>query len=243
MAKQQKKIQFGDVDLTKPHFCISWKNNLISDDYKVIMVLSVAETVDEMRLCLLEHDISFEDAINSILYQVNYYLYELKNYDPILYLIYHSKQSMANIYSNVMFSYIENIDKNCMLYYIIAKSKIICIYNNRCVSKILSMYMDRAANDLFKRKINEEDNSVYNNDFIEFYNIICNYLPKADEFELKQKFSFIEFSKWIKKLTAFQFSNIINYLNKIRIIKIKDNIRFVNLHYRITKEFNSIKSI
>ena len=66
MKKQQKKVKFGDVDLTKPHFCISWRNNLISDDYKAIVVLSIAKTVDEMRVCLLEHDISFEEDRKSV---------------------------------------------------------------------------------------------------------------------------------------------------------------------------------
>ena len=35
-------------------------------------------------------------------------------------------------------------------------------------------------------------------------------------------FSFIEFSKWIASLTAIQLANILNYLNKIRIIKQND---------------------
>lgn len=243
MRKQQKKIKFGEVDLTKPHFCISWKNNLISDDYKVVAVLSIAKTVDEMRLCLLEHDIEFLEAVKSIQSEVNYYLYRLNNPDPISYLIYHSKNAMANIYSNIMFSYIENIDKNCILYYLLAKSKIICIYNNNNTSSILEKYMNYTVDRLFNNKLYENDNLIYNDNFIEFYNIICNTLPSIDGFELKHTFSFIEFSKWIANLTEIQLANTLNYLNKIRIIKQNDIIRFITLHNRITKEYNSIKSV
>ena len=242
MRKQQKKIKFGEVDLTKPHFCISWKNNLISDDYKVIMVLSVAETVDEMRLCLLEHDISFEDAINSILYQVNYYLYELKNYDPILYLIYHSKQSFANVYSNVRFIYIDEIVKENILYYIITRSKHLCIYNDSSTTEIIKNLVDYQILKLFNYNIDLNYPSKFNENFNELLEIINNILPNLDNFDLNYNFTVFEFTRWLASLDSYQFANMLNYFKKIKLVKPSDILKFIEVYDQAKSEYQPSKT-
>lgn len=243
MRKQQKKVKFGEVDLTKPHFCISWRNNLISDDYKVIMVLSIAETVDEMRLCLLEHDISFEEAIMSIQNEVNYYLYELKNHDPAGYLIYHSKQAMANIYSTVRFTYVNEIVKENILYYIVTRCRQICIFDDSQTNDILREILDYQILKLFNYNIDLNNPSKFNHNFNELLEIINNKLPINDNFDLNFNFTVFEFSRWLAKLDCYQFANTLNYLKKIKLIKPGDILKYIEVYHQAKSEFQKSKTM
>ena len=239
MKKQQKKVKFGDVDLTKPHFCISWRNNLISDDYKAIVVLSIAKTVDEMRVCLLEHDISFEEPIKSILNEINYYLYELKNNDPAGYLIYHSKQALANIYSNVMFTYVDDIVKDNILYYIITRCKQLCIFNDSNANDILNKIFDYQVFKLFNYNIDLNHPSKFNHNFNELLDIINNKLQTHDNFDLNYNFTVFEFSRWIAHLDSNQFANILNYFKKIKLVKPGDILRYIEVYQQAKSEFQT----
>ena len=112
------KLKYGNVSLNKEFFSLSWRENLQVDEYHQIMVVSVERHVHEMKMEFLVHDLKYEKAISDVVNEINYYLFELKNPDPIGYLIYHSQNALANVYSTVRCTYVENITKNNILFYL-----------------------------------------------------------------------------------------------------------------------------
>ena len=135
--KQQKKVKFGEVDITKPHFGLYYGAPSSNESYELIMVLSVAKTVDEMKMCLLVHDISYMNAVKDVENEINYYL-SLNHPDPIGYLInYHCNCALANVYSKIRFNFVEKITKDNILYYFKTQSNILNIYNLRLGIKII----------------------------------------------------------------------------------------------------------
>ena len=155
---RSKKVKFGDMNLTKPHFLISYSPEYGCEGWKPKAVLSAASTVEEMRLALLVHDISDRPAIDLMLKEISFYLFELKENDTIAYLIYHCS-TMSNVYSNIHFSYIKSINKNNFIYYIITECKLQCIYNNNSFYVIKDKYLNITVKHIFNNALNK----VYNN--------------------------------------------------------------------------------
>ena len=125
--RKAQKIKYGEVDITKPHFGLYYGDPSLNESYELIMVLSVAKTVDEIKMCLLVHDISYMNAVRDVENEINYYL-SLNHPDPIRYLInYHCRCALANVYSKVRFNFVEKITKDNILYYFNTQSKIINI--------------------------------------------------------------------------------------------------------------------
>ena len=56
-----EKIKYGEVDITKPHFGLYYGDPSSNESYELIMVLSVAKTVDELNNHLLKQ-VGFEIA-------------------------------------------------------------------------------------------------------------------------------------------------------------------------------------
>jgi len=228
-----KKNKFGDVDLTKPHFGIYYGNNSSNDIYELIMVLSVAQTVDEMRLCLLVHDITYEQVIKEVQNEISYYLFGLKNPDPIGYLIYHC-QTLANAYSNVRFSFVQKIHKNNILYYFNARPKQLNIYNDSFTTAFQRRYFELSVDQIYELAIGRDIQgraANYNKDLYDIYEIIFFKLIQIDNLEIIETPTIVEFSKWLSKLKVLDFCNILNYLNKVKLVNFADVERLLKLYH------------
>ena len=69
--RKAQKIKYGEVDITQPHFGLYHGDPSSNESYELIMVLSVAKTVDEMKMCLLVHDISYMNAVKYVENEIN----------------------------------------------------------------------------------------------------------------------------------------------------------------------------
>lgn len=238
-----KKIKFGDVDLTKPHFAISWGSNNAPDSYELIMVLNTAATVDQMRVFLLVHDIKYEQAIKEVQNEISYYLYGLNNPDPIGYLIHYHCRSLANAYSNVRFSFVEKIHKNNILYYLLNRTKQLNIYNNSSATNMQRRYFEISVDQLVAVALdrNGVSNVVdYNKDLFDLYELIFCKIPMTDNFIITDTFTIVEFSGWLNRLKNIEFCNILIYLKKIKLIKHKETERYLKLFYMNNKQHQKV---
>ena len=228
-----KKIPYGTVDIRNPHFCISWKNSNVNGNYELIMVLSTAPDVEKMKLCLLVHDIKYERAIKEIQEEVVYYLYKLKNPDPVSYLVYHAT-TLANVYSNVHFIFIEKINDKNLLYYIKTRSKQIGVYYINFVSELEKKYAIIAVKVLRNRACGRSfisDKEHFNKKLFELYDLILEKMPAVDDFKIETSFTIIEFSKWLADLDLHSFCIILSYLKKIKLIKLADVEDYLKFFY------------
>jgi hypothetical protein len=237
-----EKIKYGEVDITQLHFGLYYGDPSSNESYELIMVLSVAKTINEMKMCLLVHDISYMNAVKDVENEINYYL-SLNHPDPIGYLInYHCNCALANVYSKVRFNFVEKITKNNILYYFKTQSKIINIYNNSYVfeykKKYFSICVDNIFNQALERKI---QNTVfdYNNNLLHLYEIIFFKVPTANQFELSELPSIVEFSKWLYKLEIINFCNILNYLKKIKLINSRNIDSLLRLFLLNKKQYDN----
>ena len=237
-----QKIKYGEVDITKPHFGLYYGDPSSNESYELIMVLSVAKTVDEIKMCLLVHDISYMNAVRDVENEINYYL-SLNHPDPIRYLInYHCRCALANVYSKVRFSFVETITKNNILYYFQTQSKILNIYNSSSVfeykKKYFAICIDNIFYQVLERKI-QNAVSDYNNNLLHLYEIIFSKVPTANQFELSELPSIVEFSKWLYKLEISSFCNILNYLKKIKLITSGNVDNLLKLFYLNKKQYDN----
>lgn len=235
MNKTQK-IKFGNVDISQPHFLISHSPEYGCEGWAPIGVLSTARTVEEMRLALLVHDIKDRPAIDLMIKELSFYLSELKEDDQILYLIYHCS-TISNIYSNIHFSYIESINKNNIIYYILTESKLNCIYNNKSFSDINQRYLDITVNKLFADALNKNSyNDSYNDTLYYFHDLIFKKVPSVNNFEIHDQPTVLEFAKLLSGMEIDKFCNILNYLKKIKLVKINEIdslLNFFNVNRRL----------
>ena len=237
-----KKIKYGEVDITKPHFGLYYGDPSSNESYELIMVLSVAKTINEMKMCLLVHDISYMNAVKDVENEINYYL-SLNHPDPIRYLInYHCRCALANVYSKVRFSFVETITKNNILYYFQTQSKILNIYNSSSVfeykKKYFAICIDNIFYQVLERKI-QNAVSDYNNNLLHLYEIIFFKVPTTGSFELVELPSIVEFSKWLYKLEISSFCNILNYLKKTKLITSGNVDNLLRLFYLNKKQYDN----
>lgn len=120
-CKPSIKNQYGSVSVTEPHFIIAWSDQIGADDWKDFALLSMAFTPSEMKLELLYSSVD-EEILDKLHREIDFYLYELENNDPISYLEYHC-QTLSNVYSHIHFSLIDRIDQASFQYYIITRSR------------------------------------------------------------------------------------------------------------------------
>ena len=162
-------------------------------------------------------------------------MHELKNPDPIAYLLQIHCSSMANIYSKIHISFIPNITKNNIIYYISTQSKIINIYNNVKVSALQERFLELTVNLLFEKALSVKDKnriSDYNNNLNLFHKILFTELPiNIDQFTV------VELADFLANVDITTYCNIINYFAKIKLIKPK-NIDGLLKFYYVNKKFN-----
>ena len=211
---------------------MSWRENLQVDEFHQIMVVSIERHVHEMKMELLVHDLKYEKAIADVVNEINYYLFELKNPDPIGYLIYHSQNALANVYSTVRFTYVENITKNNILFYLITRCKQLCIYDDSSAIDIQKKLVDYQILKLFNYNIDLNHPSKFNQNFNELLEIINNKLPTHDNFDLNYNFTVFEFSRWLASLDSCQLANILNYLKKIKLVNPSDIFKFIEVYHQ-----------
>ena len=237
-----KKIKYGEVDITQLHFGLYYGDPSSNESYELIMVLSVAKTVDEMKMCLLVHDISYMNAVKDVENEINYYL-SLNHPDPIGYLInYHCNCALANVYSKVRFSFVKKITKDNILYYFKTKSKVLNIYNSSSVFEYKKKYFAICVDDIFNQVLERKiQNTVidYNKNLLHLYEIIFYKVPTTDNFELGELPSIVEFSKWLYKLEISSFCNILNYLKKTKLITSGNVDNFLRLFYLNKKQYDN----
>lgn len=236
------KLKYGPIGINKEFFSISWRDNLQVDEFHQIMVVSIDRNVHEIKMELLVHDLKFEKAIADVVNEINYYLFELMKPDPIGYLIYHSQQAMANVYSTVRFTYVENITKNNILFYLVTRCKQLCIYKDSFATDIQKRLVDYQILKLFNYNIDLNNPSKFNKNFNDLLDIINNKLPVHDNFDLNYRFTVFEFTRWLASLDSYQFANILNYFKKIKLIKTGDIMKFIEVYDQTKTEFQTSKT-
>lgn len=102
MTRKTMTLKKGKVDESLPHFIIFYSEEYGCDDWQKIATLSLADTVNNMRLEVL--DGVGRDILKKLRKELNFYLFELQNSCPVSYLCYHAKSTMSNIYSHIHFS-------------------------------------------------------------------------------------------------------------------------------------------
>ncbi len=144
---------------------------------------------------------------------------------------------MSNVYSNIHFSYIESINKNNIIYYILTESKLQCIYNNKSFSDINQRYLDITVNKLFADALNKNSyNDSYNDTLYYLHDLIFNKVPSVNNFEVHDQPTVVEFAKLLSGMEIDKFCNILNYLKKIKLVKINEIdslLNFFNVNRRL----------
>jgi len=227
-------ISFGDVDINKPHFVIYWRDDVKNDDYHLVMILSIDQDINNMKLCLLVHDISYEQAVKDVQNEVNYYLFELQNHNPLGYLLHHTGQ-LSNFYGKVMFSYVDKITNKNLLYYVTTRTMQLNLLHCNSFYVIVEKYISHYVDNLIVITNNADWYVNYNSNLNHFYNLIINKLPEHDDFTLYQSFTIIEFAKWLERLDVYQFASVLVYLKKIRLIKPTEIQPFIAVYHHIKK--------
>jgi len=224
MKEKKKQITFGKVDIAKSHFLLTYSEKP-ADQWRPVGVLSNADYVDDMRLSILIHDIKDKPILDKMLRELHFYLFELKNKNNIDYLHVHIA-SLSNVaYGPIHFSFIPKIDKHNIFYFIETECKLMGIYNTAPVTILQERYVDVVVNNLFGYALdsaNQFDGAVYNENIIMLNSYIFNAMPAASNFIIDDALSLVEFSKKLAELDIRDFCNIINYLRKIKLLKLKD---------------------
>lgn len=127
-CKPSIKNQYGSVSVTEPHFIIAWSDQIGADDWKDFALLSMAFTPSEMKLELLYSSVD-EEILDKLHQEIDFYLYELKNNDPVGYLEYHC-QTLSNVYSQIHFSLVDRITLKIFKYYVDKRSLQLGIYDS-----------------------------------------------------------------------------------------------------------------
>jgi len=219
-----RSIKHGKVNISnQPHFLIFYSEDMGCKDWFPVAVLSMANTV-EMRLALLVHDIKYLNVVDMVKRELNFYLYELNKPDPVDYLCYHCS-TMANIYSHVHFQFIPRIDKNNIFYFIEKSSMLLGLHNTAPVSTLQEKYVDAIVDNLFNDAIglaNQLDGAVYNENLIMLHDLCFNGIPTVNNFEIVEPLTLVELSQKLATLDIRCFCNVINYLRKMKLLKLKD---------------------
>ncbi len=220
--RQKQKVHFGKINISNPHFAIYFSDNETSH-WELIGLLSVAQMVEDIRLALYTKKVQNPNVYKLLQNELHFYLYELKNPNPISYLIYHCS-TLSNVYSKIHFSFIPEITKDNLIYYIKTNSKFIGIYDDKNVSILQEKYFNIIFDNIYKKAIGKYniDKNNYNYQLQVLNEYLFNELPRVGQFQLEEGMTNEELSQFISKLQILDFCNILNYLLKIKIMKRKE---------------------
>ena len=241
MRERKQRIAFGKVDISKGHFLLS-HSKTPTDNWVPTCVLSDAYHVDNMLLSVLIHNIKDKPILEMTLKELHLYLFELKNKNNIDYLHTHI-QSFSNAYGPIHFSYIREINKNNIFYFIETECKLMGIHNTCPVEIIQDKFVDIAINRLFETaldSVNQLDAAVYNQDLYSLHDLIFKGIPTANNFEIPDPLTLIDFSRKMAALSILDFANMLNYLKKIKLLKLKDVKGMLNLFYVNHKQYKEL---
>ena len=231
-------IAYGQVDISSAHLLLSYTEECGGTDWEPIAVLSIEKAVEDLRVELLVSDVRFKPAIDQMQKVLHYYLHELNNPSPIGYLIHHCS-TLSNVYGQLHFSFIERIDESNLFYYILTRAKLECIYKNFKAITLQRRYAELCIDHLFDLafdRLNRNDEDSYNNELHFLYTILFCDLPKLEKFHLAYNKNFNEFEKAITKLNSLDFCSILNYLNKKKLVKTKENDNLLQFYNRNQKK-------
>jgi len=242
-----RSIKHGKVNISnQPHFLIFYSEDMGCKDWFPVAVLSMANnTVDEMRLALLVHDIKYLNVVDMVKRELNFYLFKLNNPDPVDYLRYHC-QTMSNIYSNIHFNLIEKISKDNIFYYVETESKLLGLHNTVPVSTLQEKHVDIIVNNLFVEALgpyNQFDGVAYNENLIMLHDLCFNGIPTVNNFAIDDPLTLVELSQKLATLDIRCFCNVINYLRKIKLLKLKDVKRMLSFYYLNRKQYQDLERI
>jgi len=229
----KRSIEYGPVDLTRPHLLLSFFEDYGVAASRPVAVLSPAQAVEDMRLSLLFHDIESEYIIGLIQNKLTCILYKHNHPDPLLYILCYCDSFMNLVYSNIRLSKVKNIHKNNILYYIKTKSKLVGI-PPAAASEMQDRYIEVVVNSLFENVLNSgnhQDFEIYNQDLYHFQSLIFNDLPSKDGFEIEEPLSIIEFAKLLSTVEINDFCYILLYLKKIKLLGRNDHDRFLSMYH------------
>ena len=223
----------GEIKLAAPHFVIFYSSEYGTENWREIAVLSVASTVDQMRLQQLHYGID-EEILRLMNKELNFYLFELDNPDPISYLCYHCS-TMSNIYSNIHFAYVESITSKNLLYYITTKSKQLGIYQNGPTGDYKYIYLRIVTQILHEKALHKQEYPLspteYNNALELLHRLLYTTVPKHAGFEIHESCNFIQLSKMISSLFLDDLCVILNYLKHFSLLKNRDIVKLMKFYY------------
>ena len=214
-----RSIQIGSVRVTKPHFSINYSAEFGGVNWMQIAILSAEKNVEDIRLQIFDSRVD-KLVLDRMYNEINFYLFELHENNPVGYLCYHVGQ-LANIYTHIHFSFIEGISRSTLVYYFSTIAKIANIYNNSKVDKLKELYIQLTINELFGKVFSREklDHFQFNRNLNYLYNIIFNIIPQRECFEMPETLTIPEFSQFLSTLKIDEYCNILNYMIHVKLIK------------------------
>lgn len=131
--------QYGSVKITDPHFIIAWSPEIGADGWEDFALLSWSPTPEQMKLEILYHTVD-DEILDELHREIDFYLYALKNTDPVGYLEYHCAV-LANVYSHIHFNRVGKITLRAFRYYVIKRSLQLGIYESGLVRDLTENLM------------------------------------------------------------------------------------------------------
>ena len=68
-------------------------------------------------------------------------------------------------------------------------------------------------------------------DTLYLYDLIFDKVPSVNNFEINDRLTVVEFANLLSSMEIDKFCNVLNYLKKIKLIKIKEVDRFLNFFH------------
>ena len=108
------------------------------------------------------------------------------------------------------------------------------------------VYMKCLVDQLFDKVINGDNQNEavrnYNQDLYYIFDLLFIHLPKQNGFEITERPNILEFARKLSYLDIIDYCNSINYLKKIKLLKIQNVKWMLTFHYINKKIHQDIKS-
>lgn len=230
-----KMLQNGFVHPGSPHILISFSHEY-DGDWQSVALLSCTDSVDELRLCLLQE--LDDDILRLIHRELDFYLFRKGESDPVAYLQYHAN-TLANIYSNFQFSYNEGISIDGLGYY----SRIQGMIKNKDLEYTKNCLCDAYLHTIM---LNLQDMATFTDEssFKNYFNLenlpilhksIFKKLPKQDGFLFTSMPYIKEFAKQWGMLGIDEMCYFLSYLYVCGFMTGPKVVKAMRLHHLLTR--------
>jgi hypothetical protein len=218
-------IKYGDIDLLKPHFSISYSAKE-GDNWQQIALLNAPDTDKFKDIKLKCLHLKTEEIMDLLLNELKFYLVDKCEKHPIAYLFHHVT-TLANAYSKIHFSYIESINSNNIFYYMKTKFKQDNFNISVKMDEYLIRYTDYRIKHIFDNAFDKQSAvDIYNTDLNYLYKLIFNTIPEKDGFTIVKP-TIVEFGKMLIELNSIDFLYAIAYLDFRSVINESGAIRLL----------------